>query len=455
MLPRIEALRHGLVVGGSGSGKSRGFICPNAAWAVGTSLVCTDPKSELWNLTSGHRERAVRYAPAEPENSECFNWIPLCSSARYAAICARAIVESGNTSSTDQAWLDTESAFLAGIFAHASTLTEPTPLSAYRLFTRQSIDSLISVLLNSSSESARSEAMIFSQTQERMRGSIVPVVAAKMDWLMDSSVARFTSASVKAPDFSNLRVTPSALYWCLRESDISRLKPLTALFFTILLEQLASKGEDGQGVAVTLLLDEFANIGVLPDFATTIAIARGRGVSLWLGIQALSQLEAVYGKANAQTIISNCGTKIALSGLDVDSAEYFSRALGDETASVAKRTRHGLFNASFSHTKDEHTRRLMTPDEIRRLDSNEFIAIVGNQRPMRLTKYFYSSAPKQKAATASLGKARSIEVSEPQREPPPLPDFRETPRRRRAKPPLSPAKTARVCASSKARVKAI
>lgn len=451
VLPRMEALRHGVIVGGSGSGKSRGFMLPNAAWQANASIVCTDPKSELWKHTSGLHRQAIRYAPTNPDNSACFNWIPLCREPRISELAARAIVESGNTSATEQVWIDMESAFLSGLFSHTATLSEPTPLSAYRLFTRQSTDSLIRVLLQSPSDAAREQAMVFSQTQERMRGSIVPVVAAKLQFMRDPNVARFTSASCLAPDFARLRASPMALYWCLREADISRLKPLTSVFFTLLLEELARHGEGGEGVPVTLLLDEFANCGVIPNFETTIAIARGRGVSLWLGIQAISQLEARYGKANAQTILANTGTKIALAGLDVESAEYFSRSLGEETASVRKLTRHGTLSASMSYTKDEHARRLMTPDEIRRLRSNEFIAIVGNQKPMKLTKHFYAEEAREKSAVASLGEPLSVSVTEQTNEPPKLPDFQDMPRRRTTRPPLSPGKRSRVSASAKSR----
>lgn len=423
VLPKAETLRHGLIVGGSGTGKSRGFFLPNAAWSRGTSLVCTDPKSELWRFTSGLRERAIRYAPAEPEASECFNWIPLCADPRLAELCARAVVESGNTKATDQAWLDTEAAFLAAVFAHASTLSAPTPLSAYRLFTRQPIENLIAGLLASPSEAAREQGMVFSQTQERMRGSIVPVVAAKLQFLRDPKVARFTSAKSEAPDFSSLRVTPTSVYWCLKEHDIARLRPLTGLFFSLLLERLSVGGEDGEGVPALMLLDEFANIGTIPDFETTLSLARGRGVGIWMGIQSLGQLEARYGKANAQTILSNCGTKIALSGLDVESAEYFSRALGEKTASEAKTTRHGLLNASYGHSRDEHGRRLLTADEVRRIGADESLAIVGNRRPMRLEKIFYDEAPSV-ARTKALGQPRAIDVNPPAvADPPAIPDF--------------------------------
>lgn len=419
VLPPIDAMRHGIIVGGSGTGKSRGYFLPNAAWSKEASLVCTDPKSELWRMTSGFHQRAVRFAPTEPGASECFNWIPLCAKPRIAELCARSIVESGNTQSTEQAWLDTESALLAGIFAHASTLSEPTPLSAYRLFTRQTVDSLIAVLDSSPSEVAREQGMIFSQTQERMRGSIVPVLAAKLQFLRDDDVARFTSASLLPPNFASLRVTPCATYWCLREADIVRLRPLTSLFFSLLIEELAAGDESGGGVPVKLLFDEFANVGVIPNFETIISLARGRGLSIWIGIQSLGQLESRYGKSNAQTILSNCGTKIALSGLDYETAEYFSRSLGEMTAAKPKITRHGLLQATYSHATDRNARRLLTADEVRRIEHDSAIAIVGNHRPMMLGKIFYNEPPKA-AETISLPVARSISISPEQREAAPV-----------------------------------
>lgn len=386
MLPRMESLRHGLILGGSGFGKSTGYFLPNSQMAAGNSLVCTDPKSELWNLTAGFHKTPVRYAPCDPDASNCFNWIPLCRDPRLSELCARAIVESGQTGSTEQAWIDTETAFLSGLFAHASTTPEPTPLTAYRLFTRQTIQHLIDEMRSSRSDAARAQAMILSQTQEKMLGSIVPVVAAKLQFLSDPLVARFTSADLSPPAFSGLRERPTAIFWCLQESDMVRLKPLTSLFFSVVLEQLSAKTSNV--VPVTLLLDEFANIGVIPSFDSTIALSRGRNISIWIGLQSLGQLEARYGKANAQTIISNCGTKIALSGLDLESAEYISRSLGDKTESVGKWSVSGVLNPTYSHSNVENARRLLTSDEVRRIPSDKAIVVSGNRRAMLLTKTY-------------------------------------------------------------------
>jgi type IV secretion system protein VirD4 len=279
-------------VGGSGTGKSFSFFLPNLAFARGVSCVVTDPKGELWQHTAGFHP-SVRYAPTEPEASACLNWIPLCKNARLAELCARAIVEAGATERQEAPWPDLETAFLSSLFAHASTLSVPTPLAAYHLFTQTEPARLLEMFLASPSPVAREQAIIFGQTHERMRGSIVPVVAAKLQFLRSEAVARFTSASLTPPDFGRLRLCPTAVYWCAREQDMALLRPLSSLFFTLLLEQIAAEPVTaGTGsVPVHLFLDEFANIGVIPHFDSTISLARGRGVGVWLGVQSLSQLE--------------------------------------------------------------------------------------------------------------------------------------------------------------------
>ncbi|MES2462100.1 MAG: type IV secretory system conjugative DNA transfer family protein [Armatimonadota bacterium] len=410
-LSPLLARQHGVIVGGSGTGKSWSFFLPNAAYCRGISTVVTDPKSEIWQYTSGFHD-SVRFAPTDPDRSACFNWIPLCRDARMAELCARAIVEAGATEKQEPPWPDLEAAFLSSLFSHASTLATPTPLSAYELFTRQEPAALMESFLSSASPVAREQAIIFQQTHERMRGSIVPVVAAKLQFLRDPVVSRFTSAELTPPDFGKLRCTPQSVYWCVREQDIARLRPLSALFFTLLLEQLAATPmENGvNAIPVHMLLDEFANLGVIPNFDTTISLARGRGVSLWLGIQSLSQIEARYGRANAQTILTNCATKIALSGLDVETAEYFSRSLGQATEQTPRRSwqrkRFSLFASGVTDTVQDHARPLLTSDEVRRIGGGEALAIIGNRRPILLEKTKYKLAAKA-AKTKRLGPALS------------------------------------------------
>jgi type IV secretion system protein VirD4 len=406
-LPRSLSIMHGLILGGSGTGKSRGFFMPNCAEVENTSLVVTDPKSELWKFTSGFHNKAIRFAPTEPEASQCFNWIPLCTDARMSELCARALMTAGNTGNTDQFWIDAETAFLSAIFSHTATTKYPTPLTAYRLFTRQKPEELMQQLLHSPSYVAREQAIVFEQTDARIKGAIVPAIASRLQFMRDPSLQLFTSASLEAPNFGQLRRTPTAVYWCLREQDIARLRPLTSLFFTVLLEQIAGEEipEGETSVPITAMLDEFANIGKIPDFEITQSLARGRGVALWLGIQSLSQLNQTYGNYAAQTIMSNCTTKIALHGLDYQTAEYVSKSLGEQTVSHSSSSfNFSLTGGSIGSHAAKHRRPLLTPDEVMRIGENEAIARTSNKYPMRLYKGYYDAAAKTYPVTPSLTK---------------------------------------------------
>ena len=430
-----QSRRHGIIVGGSGSGKSFSFFLPNAARLRGTSCVFSDPKSELFRFTSGFH-RSLRFAPCEPDASEGFNWIPMCGQPRLAEVAARAIVESGKTAHTEQIWLDLEAAFLAALFSHTSTLKIPTPLTAYRLFTQQNQKTLLAQFAKSASSAAREQANIFEQTSERMRGSIVPAVAARLQFMRDPQIARFTSARLTAPDFAALRRQPIALYYCLNEKDIPRLRPLTSLFFTLLMEALNGEASDRndtrKAVSVLFFLDEFGVIGTLPDFEATIALARGRGMGFWLGVQSLSQLESVYGRSAAQTILTNCSTKIALSGLDVETAEYFSRSLGQGTIARKirswQRRRFSLFASTMSDALQEQGRFLLTADEVRRLSDEQMLVVTGNRRAMLLSKTLYQ-VPASVTKTPTLGAAQTLHFQQQEAAPakqtkrlPPLPD---------------------------------
>jgi type IV secretion system protein VirD4 len=434
-MPRQLAERHIIIAGGSGSGKTRSYFLPNIAWARGASFLAVDMKSELWKLTSAMHSRSARFAPTDADHSSGFNPIPLCSDPRISELLARAIVESGNTAHTDQFWIDSETAFLSSLFSHTATLNEPTLFNAYKLFTRQKPDVLLNQLLNSPSEAAQEQAVIFDQTDPKIRGSIVPALAAKMQFMRDENVQRFTSSTHTAPDFSKMRRLPTAIYYCVHEQDAARLRPLTSLFVTLLLDQVTT-GET-EGVPITLYLDEFVNFcGRIPNFEATTSLARGRRVCIIMAVQSLfGQLDAKYSRDVAKIIRDNAATKIILAGADLETAQYASNSLGEATivANNYSSTRQdgALINIKGSTTtgQKEFRRMLMTSDEVRRIGRDEAIIICENRRPMRELKSFYD-AQAATAPTRALGKARAITI-EQQTELEPKPSFKSS----RALPP--------------------
>jgi type IV secretion system protein VirD4 len=405
-LPADEAVKHILLTGPSGSGKSRGFFMPNCM-AFESSMIVTDPKSELWKHTSGFHRNAARFAPRDPDASTGFNWIPFCKDANLVRLLARAVVTSSGASGGEKFWEDAETDLIAGLFSHAAGFKIPTPAAIYDFFTSQNPATLAESLSESPSKIAAQLSASFINASENTRGSIIAGVSTKLSFLTDENVRRFTSASDTVINFESLRREKAAVYWCLEENDVAQLRPLSSLFFTLVMYQV--KQSTGN-LPVTFFLDELANIGKIPNLEIEITVVRGRGISLVLGIQSYSQIYAVYGERQGQIIIDNCSSKIYLSGCDYDTAERVSKALGETTITEFRET-EGERGGSSTPVKTQ--RRLFYADEIRQIDRNQQIVITGNVKPILSRRFFYTDEP-HTAKTSALGETRTMQFEKQQ-----------------------------------------
>jgi type IV secretion system protein VirD4 len=279
----------------------------------------------------------------------------------------------------------------------------------YDFFTAQNPATLAEKLSESPSRIAAQLSASFINASENTRGSIIAGVSTNLSFLADSKVRRFTSAAYNAINFESLRNKKTAIFWCLAENDVAQLRPLSSLFFTLVMYQV--KNSTGT-LPVTFFLDELANCGKLPNFPIEITVVRGRGISLILGIQSYSQIYAVYGEREGQIILDNCATKIFLSGIDNDTAERVSKSLG-ETTVTEYRTSEGDKGGTTTPIKTQ--RRLLYADEIRQIDRDQQIIITSNKRPMLTARFFYTDEPNARSMPP-LGKTKTINFK---REPPP------------------------------------
>jgi type IV secretion system protein VirD4 len=403
VLPRELAQRHLLIAAPSGAGKSRKLFLPNLSAGGKQSFLCTDPKSELWELTSGKQINPIRFAPMEAK-SAAFNWIPLCKEVRTAKRCAEAIINA-ETSKADAFWAKAELLLLSGIFSHAAHSDVPTPANAYAILTSGTA-ALSNTLLNSPSALARTNGRVFSENDTKVQTGIIQGVVGKMQFMDDPAIQRFTSSTFEPFHFGSLRTTPTQIYWCLKQGDVTELTALTSLFFALAtLHLLDAEGE----VPITFFYDEFANIGKLNKFQIDITLLRGQGVGVVVGIQSRSQLDSIYGRDDAETIMDNFGSVFILGGLKGKTGEDLSKMMGEftfndiRTSSGKSSSSKGLFNSSHSQNESYYTsaRRLMTADEIRRIPKTEGVLFSTDLPSIYFEVLFYKE-PKCEAKVKSL-----------------------------------------------------
>ena len=144
---------------------------------------------------------------------------------------------------------------------------------------------------------------------------------------------------------------------------------------------------------VHFLLDEFGNIGTVPDFERVIATARSRNVSFSIILQSASQLERAYKKEGAKTILDCCDTVVFLGGKSTETNEMISKMVGKQTVKVLTESDSRGANRSTTQNYNVIERDLMTPDEVGRLPRDESIVLISGTYPLKGAKYRIEEHP--------------------------------------------------------------
>ena len=181
----------------------------------------------------------------------------------------------------------------------------------------------------------------------------------------------------------------TALFLIMSDTD-STFNFLISLIYTQLFNLLCEKADDQYGgrlpVHVRCLLDEFANIGQIPNFEKLIATIRSREISACLILQAKSQLKAIY-KDNADTILGNCDSSLFLGGSEPTTLKDLNTALGKETIDLYNTGESRGRETSHSLNYQKTGKALMDIDELAVLDGSKCILQLRGVRPFLSDKY--------------------------------------------------------------------
>jgi type IV secretion system protein VirD4 len=181
----------------------------------------------------------------------------------------------------------------------------------------------------------------------------------------------------------------TALFVIISDTD-SSFNFIVALMYSQLFNLLCDRADNDFGgrlpVHVRCLLDEFSNIGMIPNFEKLIATIRSREISACVILQAQSQLKVLY-KDNMDTIIGNMDTTLFLGGKEKTTLEEISKMLGKETVDMYNTSVSKGNQQSFSQNFQKLGKDLMSMDEIAVMDGNRCILQIRGERPFLSKKY--------------------------------------------------------------------
>ena len=393
---------------GSGSGKSASYSIPNAYQMLG-SYVFTDPKGELYDRTAGflkeHGYEIKVLNLVKPSNSDGYNPLMHISSEIDVDIIANTIVKGQKTegSGADPFWDDSAEMLLKALIYYliATRPEEEQNLAScaelVRAANKSGGSNLLSELMSQLpyDHPARMNYKSIEIAPEKTYSSILSTLQSKLGKFDSKEIAELTSTDTIK--FEDIGTKKTALY-VISSDTHTAYDFLLTIFFSQMIQQLYNFADDNGGslqVPTYFILDEFANIGKVPDFDKKISTSRSRKISFSVILQNLDQLEAVYEKSY-ETIIGNCDTHVFLGSNSYKTVEYFSKALGEKTIgrdSVSVNKDKHNWRTGHSVSDQVMARALMTPDELRRLDNDLCIIFEKGIKPVKANKFYYFKHP--------------------------------------------------------------
>lgn len=409
--------RNVFVVGGPGSFKTQSYVLPNVVNNRSTSIVVTDPKGEIYEMTNEIKK-------AQGYKTVVINFKDFLLSSRYNPLLyirksidtnkiANVIVSAKTDPKQKDFWFNAQLSLLNTLIKYVYFEYEPSSRSIESIldfleeFDPRYNEDGVSELdeqferLPEGHEAKRSYYLGFRQAQSEARPNIVISLLTTLQDFIDKEVAEFTSTNDFF--FEELGTSKICLYVLISPLD-KTWEGLINLFFQQMFTELYLLGDKNNAklpVPCIMILDEFINLGYFPTYEQFLATCRGYRISVSTLLQSLPQLYELYGDKKGKAIIGNHAIKICLGGVEETTAEYFSRLVGDTTikvytggtseskASARAIQRSGSKSENYSYQK----RRLITEGEVINLQEEDdgrksIVVIQGKPFMLRKTPQF-------------------------------------------------------------------
>ena len=412
--PKYARNKNILVIGGSGSGKTR-FFCKPSLLQAHSSYVCTDPKGTLLPEIGTFLER-------KKYRIKCLNLINFRKSMKYNPLAyiqsekdilklVNALImntKGEGEKSSEDFWVKAERLYysaLIGYIWYEATEEEKNFITL--------LDLINASEAREDDETYQSPVdLLFSQLEEREPDHFAvkqyrkfKMAAGKtLKSILISCGARLAPFDIKELrdlmeydelELDTLGDQKTALFVILSDTD-STFNFVAALMYSQLFNLLCDKADDFYGgrlpVHVRLILDEFANIGQIPNFDKLIATIRSREISASIILQSQSQLKTIYKDA-ADTIVGNCDSTLFLGGKEKSTLKEISELLGKETIDLYNQSENRGSQISHGLSYQKLGKELMTQDELAVMDGDKCIFMLRGVRPFLSDKYDLTRHP--------------------------------------------------------------
>lgn len=405
-----------LIVGGSGSGKTRFFIKPNLM-QLHSSYVVTDPKGQLVLETGRLLERAgYKISVLNTINfkkSMHYNPFAYIHSEKDILKLVTCLIANttGSGQKGDEFWTNAEKLLYMALIGYIhyeapdeeqnfGTMLEMLNSMEVREDDEEfknPVDCLFDELKAKDPEHfAVRQYAKYKLAAGKTAKSILVSCGARLAPFDIAELREVTSRDELALDTLGDRKT--ALFLIMSDTD-STFNFLISMVYSQLFNLLCEKADDVYGgrlpVHVRCLIDECANIGQIPNLEKLMATIRSREISACLVLQAQSQLKALY-KDNADTIIGNCDSRLFLGGSEPSTLKELSQSLGRETIDTYNTGESRGRETSHSLNYQKLGRELMSVDDLATLDGGKCILQLRGLRPFLSDKYDITKHPNYK-----------------------------------------------------------
>ena len=436
--PKTARNKNILVIGGSGSGKTRFFVKPSLL-QMHSSYVVTDPKGQLLRetgklLAHGGPKRDENGKPVrdkrgkvvyEPYRIKVLNTINFSKSMKYNPLAyvrsekdilklvnvIIANTKGDGEKSSEDFWIKAERLLYCALIGYIWYEAEPEEKNFITLLElinaceareddetyKSPVDILFDELAQAQPEHfAVKQYVKFKMAAGKTLKSILVSCGARLSPFDIKELRDIMTEDELELDTMGDRKT--ALFLIMSDTDTT-FNFVIAILQSQLFNLLCDKADDFYNgrlpVHVRCLLDEFANIGQIPNFDKLIATIRSREISASIILQSQSQLKTIYKDA-ADTIVGNCDVTLFLGGKEKSTLKEISELLGKETIDSLSQSENRGAQTSHGLSYQKLGKELMTQDEIAVMDGGKCILQLRGVRPFFSDKYDLTKHPRYK-----------------------------------------------------------